>query len=221
MKNISTHILTKRMTISFNPVRKRVIFQLTSSRRGWPNIPLSLLRYHYFNSHPHEEDDCFLFCLIQPVNHFNSHPHEEDDRPIIGSNPSKCISTHILTKRMTLSQKNVMSGKPFQLTSSRRGWLQPLRFPVRLQYFNSHPHEEDDQSHRLMCKGWLGFQLTSSRRGWLYHSSDPGSSEHFNSHPHEEDDYWFARFFDKPLVISTHILTKRMTKNRCGCIYHL
>ena len=43
----------------------------------WPTL------FSYFNSHPHEEDDSRRFCDVEAVN----------------------ISTHILTKRMTMSGK--------------------------------------------------------------------------------------------------------------------
>ena len=58
MWNISTHILTKRMTPIIENFFK--------------------LRKH-FNSHPHEEDDEDSFETGLAVNYFNSHPHEEDD----------------------------------------------------------------------------------------------------------------------------------------------
>ena len=144
---ISTHILTKRMT---------------------GKIQESSGRYIHFNSHPHEEDDLrsvqnlHIFRLFQLTSsrrgwlRFRCH---------IGT--WKRISTHILTKRMTIAICSATAESLFQLTSSRRGWLS--------------------------CKGIslirFAFQLTSSRRGW------PGFiycvvafSHYFNSHPHEEDD---------------------------------
>ena len=76
----------------------------------------------YFNSHPHEEDDDTEYVIAAPEAYFNSHPHEEDDDclqwyPIDGKN----ISTHILTKRMTMTYKIDVLDMLFQLTSSRRG----------------------------------------------------------------------------------------------------
>ena len=56
-------------------------------------------------------------------------------------------------------------------------------------YFNSHPHEEDDQRNKLI----IGIKI------------------YFNSHPHEEDDEE-TKLCRMLLFISTHILTKRMTK---------
>ena len=99
------------------------------------------------------------------------------------------ISTHILTKRMTMtgvkpviymsfqltssrrgwrySQKYRRGQNVFQLTSSRRGWHNSSCFVRWLRkYFNSHPHEEDDNKHSSTWIIAFLFQLTSSRRGW-------------------------------------------------------
>ena len=56
--DISTHILTKRMT-----------FIVTSAEWRGDN----------FNSHPHEEDDSASRSFLDFLKYFNSHPHEEDD----------------------------------------------------------------------------------------------------------------------------------------------
>ena len=59
-----------------------------------------------------------------------------------------------------------------------------------ISHFNSHPHEEDDRIR--LC----------------FHNVEL----YFNSHPHEEDD--IIQDFPAPSGnISTHILTKRMTKS--------
>ncbi len=60
-----------------------------------------------------------------------------------------------------------------------------------LKNFNSHPHEEDDPESF--------FSLLITRN--------------FNSHPHEEDD-GDGNGKPKGIIISTHILTKRMTTER-------
>ena len=144
-RNISTHILTKRMTKNFNPNNPNIKFQLTSSRRGWRFKPGKVqATIKYFNSHPHEEDDHTSPILLQSSYYFNSHPHEEDDRAT-------------------------------------------FRWLVCRGYFNSHPHEEDDIIQRfvrllqpisthiltkrmtenhMMYIPLIVFQLTSSRRGW-------------------------------------------------------
>ena len=56
----------------------------------------------------------------------------------------RVISTHILTKRMTISQD--------------KNWK-------TYQHFNSHPHEEDDPDDTISRMRGETFQLTSSRRG--------------------------------------------------------
>ena len=129
--NISTHILTKRMTfIRISSVMHQV-FQLTSSRRGWQ-----------------------LWSI-----HWNS---------------ERGISTHILTKRMTMTEKG------------RRTW----NF-----YFNSHPHEEDDDSLRLLnCHADISTHILTKRMTIT------------------------AVFFQKTTDISTHILTKRMTTIQTAAI---
>ena len=189
--NISTHILTKRMTFENTGMSSTYIFQLTSSRRGWrQSISVLPGRADYFNSHPHEEDDLCGRIEKNSVEHFNSHPHEEDDHIQVVLIESIAISTHILTKRMTIWCNS---------NSQYAG------------HFNSHPHEEDDgasifsfiyirnisthiltkrmtfikamrkrlkniSTHILTkrmtqvdvkCLMNSLFQLTSSRRGWL------------------------------------------------------
>ena len=126
MLRISTHILTKRMTIDLVVFLLYNAFQLTSSRRGWPWEVRQVHVGSYFNSHPHEEDDLQSFSEQKQEENFNSHPHEEDDsywlhwftdRFLFQLTSSRrgwqqlfefdlkdiWISTHILTKRMTLT----------------------------------------------------------------------------------------------------------------------
>ena len=142
--SISTHILTKRMTalpfvfltpsnISTHILTKR----MTAISRIAPAIVL------YFNSHPHEEDDLISNHPHRFLEYFNSHPHEEDDNDNTTQKDIPDISTHILTKRMTLAmiyalqklkisthiltkrmtslQSRISEAQSFQLTSSRRG----------------------------------------------------------------------------------------------------
>ena len=317
---ISTHILTKRMTVSSPFGRLVNIFQLTSSRRGWPQPPhpYPLLLYisthiltkrmtiaihtkqnnrNYFNSHPHEEDDPFKQYFYSYCLYFNSHPHEEDDGELYGTvehfifqltssrrgwqNGIK-IQLGMIKFQLTSSRRGWQSPPSrsfmitvFQLTSSRRGWRCGCTQINQKAYFNSHPHEEDDKAalteqntalFQLTSsrRGWLPsflcwkifiiFQLTSSRRGWRRYGSECLCNRisthiltkrmtitmwitlrftlfqltssrrgwrmityraklqyYFNSHPHEEDDGTCRYPVDHSHFISTHILTKRMT----------
>ena len=176
----------------------------------------NILIEHYFNSHPHEEDDMLtssynmnnrLFQLTssrrgwhhtgfpRPIwKHFNSHPHEEDDVRALSHLSDQDISTHILTKRMTNTGMSFTYINAFQLTSSRRGWRTAENPAVRKKLF----------------------QLTSSRRGWhyvpveadlvndisthiltkrmtVYPTATDFLEANFNSHPHEEDDSNFKQ----------------------------
>ena len=149
-KYISTHILTKRMTAP---------------------IEAAIKDLKYFNSHPHEEDDAamkeatYFTCIFQLTSSRRGwlfHIHL--------SCSSISISTHILTKRMT---------------------LRTLMLPILRVYFNSHPHEEDD-----------GLCFPLGLLNW-----------YFNSHPHEEDDLRNDGTANRS-DISTHILTKRMTRTK-------
>ena len=126
LEQISTHILTKRMTVRV--VISLFVFHISThilTKRMTLSLYKTLDWNIHFNSHPHEEDDnCNLrlcFCSF----YFNSHPHEEDDH-----------MEHFLIETMRL----------FQLTSSRRGWQRKIHVFQRGFYFNSHPHEEDDIS---------------------------------------------------------------------------
>ena len=145
-KSISTHILTKRMTVSestrkerrkyFNShpheeddIRFRNIwrtasaFQLTSSRRGWHEGDTESLKVMAFQLTSSRRG--WLFFRAQRIwkGYFNSHPHEEDDKELWQLFLEESISTHILTKRMTIPcHLKHRRWLLFQLTSSRRGW---------------------------------------------------------------------------------------------------
>ena len=121
---ISTHSLTKRLTKLHCPVLYISIFQLTASRRGW----------HLGQGLPGQ----LVF-----------------------------ISTHSLTKRLTAQVKLVSSTTTFQLTASRRGW----RIYWTLLYAGNYISTHSLTKRLTLCFGGFlyvfVFQLTASRRGWL------------------------------------------------------
>ena len=258
--DISTHILTKRMTIygTTNRTATRT-FQLTSSRRGWLTILIWRRMLWYFNSHPHEEDDRFRFRKLQAFHYFNSHPHEEDDNDkrkgrgiwkYFNSHPHEEDDGVVVTGgkypdkfQLTSSRRgwrfwdwDHRRGYRFQLTSSRRGWLdihnnqvEDRKFQLTssrrgwpflsaytgtaLWYFNSHPHEEDDNTRCCTFPTYFYFNSHPHEEDDSAHGYVLTSHKYFNSHPHEEDDPLYNILFHHPLTISTHILTKRMTQN--------
>ena len=88
---------------------------------------------------------------------------------------SRCFSTHILTRRMTNLSMDLLK---------------------RMYIFNSHPHKEDDDTHKraISCR------------------------EFFNSHPHKEDD-GAGNGLPFTIMFSTHILTRRMTPQSTKCMW--
>ena len=190
--------------------------------------------FHYFNSHPHEDDDPPTFKHITISCNFNSHPHEEDDH-VFPSFPVGNITFQLTSSRRGWRcwQWTYSVSIIFQLTSSRRGWLCYTSYSVMRIYFNSHPHEEDDDiTNNHICRIRIISTHILTKR-MTFAKLSPPISEYFNSHPHEEDDSnsFSARLpfivFQltssrrgwrlgtatklKWISISTHILTKRMT----------
>ena len=142
---ISTHILTRRMTVSLWNRHTLSVFQLTSSQGGWPIASLNSVSLSVFQLTSSQGGwQGFIFILMESE-YFNSHPHKEDDLTshtdrnqliifqLTSSQggwlaPTKvnfgelAISTHILTRRMTSGRRRTSVLKLFQLTSSQGGW---------------------------------------------------------------------------------------------------
>ena len=77
-----------------------IVFQLTSSRRGW------LVR------------EAFIYY----TSHFNSHPHEEDDDNILSYDTDMLFQLTSSRRGWRGKKHTVDKIQVFQLTSSRRGW---------------------------------------------------------------------------------------------------
>ena len=143
-------------------------FQLTASQGGWRYIQSLLVLDSHFNSQPHKEADEPLFNRrgysayfnSQPHkeadhhqwtfpwlrSHFNSQPHKEaDDVMIVDYDNQEIISTHSLTRRLTI--------RPPFLCSV---W----------KHFNSQPHKEADEVTFWIESLSCSFQLTASQGGW-------------------------------------------------------
>ena len=171
-----------RVHLSFSP------FQLTASRRGWRNSN--------------------VYAPI--VFHFNSQPHEEADKMKQEIDELHIISTHSLTKRLTLERVKYGGSTAFQLTASRRGWhdldwedIVKLLFQLTASRRGWPTLQKIDDlriSFQLTAsrRGWPipplafaatgTFQLTASRRGWHLCRRISSCYNHFNSQPHEEAD---------------------------------
>ena len=76
----------------------------------------------HFNSQPHKEADTQIGVPVQISDNFNSQPHKEADLilPITLSYPT-CISTHSLTRRLTVFCVYIAMNCAFQLTASQGG----------------------------------------------------------------------------------------------------
>ena len=187
-------------------------FQLTSSQGGWQLQRPLLPSYTHFNSHPHKEDDLVMakhqFSLFISTHILT----RRMTMVILGKSKKKLhISTHILTRRMTFLFFFFLDAFIFQLTSSQGGWRGSTtpQYPVLnisthiltrrmtrfdnssiscLEYFNSHPHKEDDAvSTDTIKKPDISTHILTRRMTNTESRPCPGQM-HFNSHPHKEDD---------------------------------
>ena len=133
--------------------------------------------------------------------YFNSPPHKKNHiaTTMINTVFFK-ISTHILTKRMTIIH-SFAAPAIYISTHILTKRMTTLHQLVRLseRYFNSHPHEEDDPDAAWQSATYC----------------------YFNSHPHEEDDLRSQGFLSEAYIISTHILTKRMTEQMLNGLFYL
>ena len=124
MNYISTHILTKRMTVLLAMIyalQKLISTHILTKRMTYRTGSLghySVISTHILTKRMTEPE-----YLASVFLNFNSHPHEEDDEKPLPGIRKEHISTHILTKRMTCIRR--------------------LHGHANC-YFNSHPHEEDD-----------------------------------------------------------------------------
>ena len=145
----------------------------------------------YFNSQPHEEADGIFENRITKHCNFNSQPHEEADESR-GGHPVRTsgISTHSLTKRLTMQSGSCSSQKCSISTHSltKRLTAQPVLDSSNEVNFNSQPHEEADE-------------LTRKQR-ILYKISTHSLTKRLTSA--------FAALVGNG-GISTHSLTKRLT----------
>ena len=112
---ISTHSLTRRLTMSGDTIVHRVLkFQLTASQGGWHERERPVCTMLYFNSQPHKEADVMFQCDRATAFPF----------------------------QLTASQggwHNAFmfnsSSKTFQLTASQGGWRQ--FYSIKIASFNS------------------------------------------------------------------------------------
>ena len=124
---ISTHSLTRRLTNCIHcdtEIWEISTHSLTRRLTDFPGrIPFP---DGNFNSQPHKEADFSYMIVTGQVEYFNSQPHKEADKSFVFLWYNFIISTHSLTRRLTVLL---------------------AVFLALLLYFNSQPHKEADDSH--------------------------------------------------------------------------
>ena len=156
-------------------VRTGIQFQLTASRRGW-------------RKSREAGGEPMIFQLTASRRGWPGRRHR--DKAL------NHISTHSLTKRLTVRRASNSSGS----------W----------KHFNSQPHEEADISYTGKATGKSAFQLTASRRGWRSVAFIVCSSDLFQLTASRRGWQHVLHVLNLLICISTHSLTKRLTYFKAG-----
>ena len=122
--------------------------------------------------------------------YFNSPPHKKNHiaTTMINTVLFK-ISTHIFTRRMTATCTNTTVSNIISTHILTKRMTQVFRSWWGISwYFNSHPHEEDDEVLPLLHASLLHFNSHPHEEDDIIHILHLLTQEYFNSHPHEEDD---------------------------------
>ena len=83
--------------------------------------------------------------LLARVPHFNSQPHKEADEQDVCCEYDRVISTHSLTRRLTLQMVSHEAGSAISTHSLTRRLTRSSTPPLfSAAYFNSQPHKEAD-----------------------------------------------------------------------------
>ena len=188
-KVISTHSLTRRLTDWLRHSSRNTIFQLTASQGGWHRFSNGQMGRWHFNSQPHKEADSLWRQYTGLGMYFNSQPHKEADGRFNQNSIRINISTHSLTRRLTIKTTKTIILVIFQLTASQGGWLQLTYYWPPINLISTH---------------------SLTRRLTVYRGSLGIYPNNFNSQPHKEADRTpdFSQYSEK---ISTHSLTRRLT----------
>ena len=145
MQDISTHSLTRRLTTLIAFCNRYLTFQLTASQGGW--LYVNTYRWNSF--------------------HFNSQPHKEADR-------SQQHSTHFPKLfQLTASQGGWQNDsneygwvRVFQLTASQGGWRDSINNLSSISIFQLTASQGGWQPDVFADIDGTAFQLTASQGGW-------------------------------------------------------
>ena len=187
---VSTHSLTRRLTIFLLIFLSKLMFQLTASRGGWPNRWKQIIRWSCFNSQPHEEADLDHFYMLIDIFRFNSQPHEEADE---------------------YQTVQFIMFRTFQLTASRGGWLAAGTYHLKLEKFQLTASRGGWQFTNTGSGEQIPFQLTASRGGW--HGIQEQHSYLFLFQLTASRGGWHTWNYEpnRNQNVSTHSLTRRLT----------
>ena len=152
----------------------------------------------HFNSQPHKEADFKTARELDIFRYFNSQPHKEADVVIGVESADPSISTHSLTRRLTVSELHQSNRARISTHSlTRRLTICSTPCLYSIFYFNSQPHKEADAVSRKYVKSLCSISTHSLTRRLT----------------ETEKKYHWRRW------ISTHSLTRRLTSetgSQCG-----
>ena len=190
MKHISFQLTASRRGWLFFLMKQLIwlTFQLTASRRGWPGLRFFCRTSWYFNSQPHEEAD-EVIRLKQITGLISTHSLTKRLTVLCCSiRIIVKISTHSLTKRLT---SNHFKYNHFFLISTH-SLTKRLTADKKTYYYlkliSTHSLTKRLTVLPSVPVALAIFQLTASRRGWLCTLSLLMLHRNFNSQPHEEAD---------------------------------
>ena len=143
---ISTHSLTRRLTLMHHLNWIQSFYFNSQPHKEADSLPgYNHIGTPYFNSQPHKEADVTKSKFYPVIAYFNSQPHKEADWTWLQNTIEKIISTHSLTRRLTLFLTSII---------------------IHQTYFNSQPHKEADVTVFVNDLPTESFQLTASQGGW-------------------------------------------------------
>ena len=170
MKNnrngISTHSLTRRLTITTRKTFGQVQISTHSLTRRLTWRTQQLMRRKHFNSQPHKEADIYL---REPCGDGSISTHSLTRRLTydwMDQSVRDAISTHSLTRRLTFHFFLIpLNFFHFNSQPHKEADGKDNLYTDKIRYFNSQPHTEADSSGSVAIIPVRTFQLTASQGG--------------------------------------------------------
>ena len=213
-----------------------VLFQLTASQGGWRLWSFTMdYKCKNFNSQPHKEADgaqgmsgllAIVFQLTASQGGWLSHAYQQTFANtfqltasqggwrlfLLLFSPAYRISTHSLTRRLTYGRKEDFDTYCISTHSLTRR-LTHVNYTAKTSIrISTHSLTRRLTMIKMIWNISIVFQLTASQGGWRTFDSVGKSLTNFNSQPHKEADLYGRYEPINGLYISTHSLTRRLTK---------